>query len=119
MLKSLSYQVQVRPCQSSACVDFFTFDASCAMTLQVNNATTSATARAEDCAAFKQWMTRDALLAGLAQGGIPCPENGPTDESFEVDLSNGTTAKRKTEQCPGEPWDSARACIAELRRRYF
>jgi hypothetical protein len=111
---SFMSSVTTGPCPSSACSDFVMFDTSCQYTLQVKDQEHAVSLDAADCAGFIRWLSSDLLLSSLRDS--KCGDSGL--ESAQVQLQDGWT-NRKYGGCQGEAYTIHRACLAQIRTKYF
>jgi hypothetical protein len=113
------YQRQVGTCESSMCSDFFKFDPSCVLTLQVADVEYTATLTSEHCTRFTRWLTSKVLVDHL-RDTVTCygAMVAGAYESTQITLSDGA-ANKKTFMCKEEPFVSHRECLDKLRAMYF
>jgi hypothetical protein len=119
LLREIDYEIQVCDSQGSDCVDFFRFRADCSLWLQVNDQPFDAVADGSNCAALKRWATSEFLFDGLNDDSSCLPGNGNPPELTEVELTTGFGPRKPTSLCVEEPFISLRACVAEVRKKYF
>ena len=115
---SMDHNLATDSCPSTDCRVSLHFEASCALSTFVKGVELAATASPADCDTLKRWATSKRLIDALDDKVTCFGKDGPIFESTEVYLSTGSPRK-KTFDCPLEPFVSHRACIAKFRAKYF
>jgi hypothetical protein len=110
------WEIQRRPCPSSACEDFVSLTG-CTARLQRNDIPRTVTLEPPQCMAVRSLVTGARFVRALETGAGCTP--GELLEAFVVSLTDRPEYRRKTFGCEEPTISGVRACLVQALEAYF